>query len=101
MTTTVQQVAAMPLLRRKRAARLPTPERRRAIRDEAGVSREEMARELRARGVACTEGAIKWWEMPKDEGGFDPRPAKAIPYRRLLEEIAADTAKVRAAQGQT
>jgi transcriptional regulator with XRE-family HTH domain len=92
MTTTVERADAMPLLQRMRAKRLlPPPARRRAIRDNAGLSREDIARELRARGFAVTKKAVEWWERPKGEGGVDPRPAKAIAYSRLLEQIEAET----------
>src|SRR5690349_21262026 len=101
MTTLTQQVAAMPLLRRMRATHLPPPEQRRAIREGAGISREDIARELRAQGIPATEAAVRWWEKPKDQGGFDPRPARAIAYRRLLEQLQAEMAKARAAQLRT
>nr|GID40199.1 hypothetical protein Aca09nite_67050 [Actinoplanes campanulatus] len=85
-------------MQRIRSARLPSPEERLAIRKRARVSREDIARELRAQGIAVTEGAVKWWEKPKAEGGVDPRPDKAILYRRLLEQLQAETAKTRTAQ---
>lgn len=94
MTTTVERADPMPLLQRMRAKRLlPPPAERRAIRDAAGLSREDIARELRARGLAVTKNAVEWWEKPKGEGGVDPRPANVIAYRRLLDEIAAETAR--------
>ena len=93
MTTTPRQATA-PLLQRIRTARLPfTPEQRRAIRDAAGVSREDIARELRRQGLRVTEGAVKFWELPKAQGGFEPRRDRAIAYRRLLEQLKAETAK--------
>lgn len=93
MTTTPHRATA-PLLQRIRTARLPfTPEQRRAIRDAAGVSREDIARELRRQGLRVTEGAVKFWELPKDQGGFEPRQDRAIAYRRLLEQLKAEAAK--------
>lgn len=80
----------MPLLKRVRAAQqLPPPRERRAIRDAVKASREDIARELRRRGIRVTGQAILWWEREKTNGGFDPRPATAIAYARLLKELAA------------
>lgn len=81
----------MPLLQRMRAkGLLPSPARRRAIRDAAKLSREDIARELRARGYRVTKNAVEWWEKPRPDGGVDPRPATAIVYMELLMEIAAE-----------
>ncbi len=86
--TATARAPGLPLLQRLRATRgLPPPDGRRAIRDRAGISREDIARELRARGFRVTEGAVKWWEKDKSEGGTDPRPATAIAYRQILERI--------------
>ncbi len=90
MTITTRQVARMPLLERKRAERLPPPAQRRAIRETAKVSREDIAAELRAQGFQVTAAAVVWWEKEKAEGGCDPRSARAIAYRELLERILAE-----------
>jgi len=75
-------------IQRIRATRgLPPPARRRQIREEAGLSREDIARELRAKGLRVTEGAVKWWEMEPADGGFTPRPGTAVAYKNLLERI--------------
>ena len=81
MTMTPTSAIDMPLLELKRATRLPPPSERRAIRERAGVSRRQLAREL---GVS--DAAVAWWEDPC---GFTPRPAKALAYRRLLDELRA------------
>ncbi len=94
MTMTTTQ-AAMPVIQRIRAARgrgLPPPVRRREIRIEAGLSREDIARHLRAEGFRVTQAAIRWWELPKEEGGLDPRPDKALAYRDLLGRIQRELA---------
>lgn len=91
MTTMTEQLATMPLLKRMRATRLPPPERRRYIREQAGASREDVARELERRGCRrVSEAAIRWWEKPRERGGVDPRPAIAIAYGRLLDELLAE-----------
>lgn len=87
MTTTTRAGIDMPLIKRMRASKLPPPAQRLKIRTDAGLSREDIARELRAQGIRVTEGAVKWWELERSAGGFDPRPAKAIAYRQLLERI--------------
>src|SRR3954464_14076148 len=87
MTTTLPQVAEMPLLERMRAAHLPPPARRQAIRKSAKLSRADIARELRAQGHRVTATAVYWWERDKADGGCDPRHARAIAYRDLLERI--------------
>jgi len=69
----------MTLIQRRRAAVLPSPAERRAIRERAQVSRREIAEEL---GVS--EGAVKWWEAPHSHS---PRGSRAIAYRRLLDEL--------------
>lgn len=89
MTMTVDQAAKMPLLQRLRASRLPPPAERRAIREAAKLSREDIARELRAKGHRVTAAAVFWWEKDKADGGFDPRPPKAVTYRQLLDELHA------------
>ena len=91
MTLTAQPLTGPPLASRLRAARavrfLPPPAERRAIREEARLSREDIARELRAQGLKVTAGAVQWWEKEKHQGGFDPRPAKALAYGELLDRI--------------
>jgi DNA-binding XRE family transcriptional regulator len=79
MTTTPAIPPRMTLIQLKRATRLPPPAERRAIRERAKVSRREIAEEL---GVS--EAAVAWWENP---GGFTPRPAVALAYRRLLGQL--------------
>lgn len=90
MTTTSTVAAKMPLPKLMRARRLPPPAERRAIRDRADLSREDIARDLRAKGIRATASAVAFWEKNKAEGGFDPRPTTAIAYRRLLEQIQAE-----------
>lgn len=80
MTMTPAVPRGMPLIQRIRAAKLPPPAERRAIRERAGVSRQEIADEL---GVSAS--SVQWWEDPN---GFTPRAARAIKYRRLLEQLA-------------
>jgi hypothetical protein len=76
------------LIQRMRAIKeLPSPAERRRIRDAAKLSRADIARELRAKGLHVTEGAIKFWETERAQGGFDPRPEKAIAYKQLLDYI--------------
>lgn len=87
MTIATKGGTAMPLLQRMRATRLPPPAQRRAIRNRAGLSREEIAAELRSQGFRVTGSAVAWWEKEKVEGGLDPRPAKAAAYRQLLDRI--------------
>lgn len=93
MTMTVNQAAGMPLLQRLRASRLPPPAERRAIREAAKLSREDIARELRLKGHRVSGTAVAWWEKEKADGGFDPRPARAISYRQLLDELRAHAAE--------
>lgn len=78
------------LLKRRRQALLPPPARRREIRDSAKLTREEIAAALRAEGHRITAAAVTGWEMEKAAGGWDPLPARAIAYRRLLERIEAE-----------
>lgn len=90
MTTTSTVAANLPLPKLMRAKRLPPPAERRAIRDRADLSREDIARDLRAKGIKVTAAAVTFWEKEKSEGGFDPRPTTRIAYRRLLEQILAE-----------
>lgn len=87
MTATTQAPFEMPLRARMRATKLPPPGERRAIRERARLSREDIARELRSRGLNVTAAAIVWWEKDKATGGCDPRFAKAIAYREVLDQI--------------
>lgn len=87
MTATTPQVTDLPLLERMRAAHLPPPAWRRAIRTSAKLSREDIARELRNQGFKVTATAVFWWEREKAQGGCDPRQGRAIAYRLLLERI--------------
>lgn len=90
MTTTSTVAATMPLPKLMRARKLPPPAKRREIRDSAELSREDIARDLRAKGIRVTAAAVTFWEKEKSDGGFDPRPTTAIAYRRLLEQIQAE-----------
>lgn len=91
MTMTPPAHAGLPLRVRIRAtSKLPPPAQRRAIRDSARLSREDVARELRAAGLHVTATAVAWWEKERTDGGFDPRPMKALAYGRLLEQIRAE-----------
>lgn len=92
MTTSTPQVAAMPLLDKLRATHLPPPERRRAIRESAKLSREDIARELSAQGLHVTATAVYWWELSKSNGGCDPRSQRAFAYRQLLRNIERQVA---------
>lgn len=87
MTSTATATPDLSLLQRMRAMRLPPPAQRREIRVKAKLSREDIAKELRARGHQVTAGAVAWWEKERAAGGFDPRPGKAIAYRQLLDRI--------------
>jgi len=70
----------MPLADKKRAATLPSPARRREIRERAGVSRQHVGAELGVSGAA-----IGWWENPN---GFTPRNLdRRLAYRRLLDTL--------------
>lgn len=77
----------MSLLEKMRAPRLPSPRERRAIRESARLSREDIARELNAQGLKVTATAIYWWELDKAAGGCDPRRHRAALYRQLLKRI--------------
>jgi transcriptional regulator with XRE-family HTH domain len=100
MTTTLSQVAEMPLLEEVRAAHLPPPARRRAIRDSAKLSREDIARELRSQGFQATATAVFWWERDKALGGCTPRRAKAAAYRQLLDRIQQEVASWSASESE-
>lgn len=70
----------MTLTEKLRAAQLPPPWERRAIRIGAGASQRELAHEL-----DVTPLTISRWER----GDSEPRRDKAIAYRRLLDELRA------------
>jgi hypothetical protein len=92
-TASTGAVASLPvLLKRRREARLPDPAKRRQIRESAGLSREDIAGALRAEGDNVTAASVTGWELPRERGGWDPRPARAVAYRRLLERIEAEVA---------
>jgi hypothetical protein len=92
MTTASDETAvALPiLLRRRRPVPLPEPARRRAIRESANLTREDIASALRAEGHRITAASVLGWEAAKEAGGWDPLPARAIAYRRLLERIETE-----------
>lgn len=75
---TVTAETSMPLIDRLRAARLPNPEERRRIRDEAGASLVEVGDELRVSALTVSR-----WER----GLVEPSRDHAIAYRRLLEQL--------------
>lgn len=87
MTTMPRAAANLPLIEflraRKRVDELPTPAERRRIRDDAKISRERLGRELGVSG-----SAVEWWER---DDGHDPRPERAEAYRKLLNQIEAET----------
>ncbi len=63
---------------RVRAGRLPEPDRRRAIREEAGVTIREMARAL-----DVDSNTVHRWER----GRTIPNRRNAAAYRRLLDAL--------------
>ncbi len=69
------------LVERLRANRLPPPTERRAIRDRAEASLEDIAREL---GV--TRMTVCRWER----GDRKPRPKHRAAYVRLLRRLATE-----------
>lgn len=69
---------AAPLADLVRAARLPKPAERKAIREKAGVSLQRLADEL---GVSVT--SIWHWERGQD----GPSLENAARYRALLDEL--------------
>lgn len=79
MTITPQAATNLPLVERRRAAELPSPAERREIRDRLRISRRAVAQELGVSGAT-----VQWWE-----NGGNPRPARAIAYRRLLDQMEA------------
>jgi len=66
------------LAERVRAAKLPAPAVRRSIRLGAGVTLAEMAAELDVTPVTV----LRW-----ERGSSEPRRARAIAYRRLLDAV--------------
>ena len=68
------------LARAKAASRLPTPSRRRSIREAAGVTQAELAAAL---GVS--KPALERWER----GDARPRGRHAAAYAALLEQLEA------------
>jgi DNA-binding XRE family transcriptional regulator len=72
-----------PLLDELRAARLPPPAERRAIRVAAGISQRRLARAL---GV-CQRN-VSNWESPT---GPEPRPEHALAYRVALDALREHT----------
>jgi DNA-binding XRE family transcriptional regulator len=68
----------MNLAESLKAAQLPSPETRRAIRVAAGATLRDIADEL---GV--TPQAVYFWEV----GRSTPRREQAAAYRRLLDEL--------------
>lgn len=90
MTMTTPAAATMPIPQLMRARRLVPPAERRAIRDRAKLSRDDIVKALRAKGITVSASAVAFWEMDKADGGFDPRPRTAIVYRRLLDQIQAE-----------
>lgn len=60
---------------------LPDPERRRAIREAAGVSRDEMGH-----AVGCTGAAVRLWE----DGTRTPRGERLVAYVDLLTSLEAE-----------
>lgn len=62
--------------------RLPPPAARRQIREQAGLSQEDIARAL---GV--TREAVVYWEL----GRRTPRPATAVRYLKLLDRLARES----------
>jgi DNA-binding XRE family transcriptional regulator len=68
------------LVEKVRLARLPSPARRREIRERAGVSLRRMAAAL---GVDPMSAA-RW-----ERGDVTPRLDHAVAYRRLLGELEA------------
>ena len=67
-------------------SRLPQSTERRAIRDAAGLSREQVARAL---GVSVE--TVKAWE-----GGSTPRPANLVAYVELLDRLRSVVSNERA-----
>lgn len=72
----------MGLVESIQAAQLPTPVKRRAIRQTAGASLADVAREL-----DVTPMTVLRWER----GEAVPRRPRAIAYRRLLDELEQAT----------
>jgi len=68
------------LIRAKAASRLPTPSRRRSIRERAGATQAELATAL---GVS--KQALERWER----GDAKPRGRHAAAYVLLLEQLEA------------
>ena len=67
------------LVRQRRLSPLPEVAERRRIREDAGVSLEQVADEL---GVSHT--AVSYWER----GVWNPSAENAAKYRQLLEQLA-------------
>lgn len=70
------------LVQETKAAQLPSPAVCREIRERAGLTLSDIARAL-----DVTPTSVHRWEA-----GYRPRRAKAIEYRRLLEELREVTA---------
>ncbi len=71
-------LARLPLAEQVRLSQLPPPEARQRIREAAGVTKAEVAREL---GVS--PAAVHNWE----HGARQPRRGMAIAYRLVLDEL--------------
>jgi DNA-binding transcriptional regulator YiaG len=91
MTSSTVPTEHLPLVALIKAARLPPPDERRAIREAAGVSISALAREL---GVSPS--AVSVWE----KGTFTPRPRRAAAYGDLLRALQELTCEQRDSQPQ-
>lgn len=82
MTIMVTSSDNMPLVEFLRATRLPDRPRRRAIRIAVGASIRDVAK-------ACNVShfAVYAWEKP--DGTIEPRPAHALVYKRVLDDLEA------------
>ncbi len=70
------------LVRARAASRLPTPSRRRSIREAAGATQEELATV-----IGVSKQALERWEREKAK----PRGRHAAAYASLLEQLEAAT----------